>query len=103
MAGSALPSIAPLRNAKGCALTRGGTTQSAFSFSCPLHDLDFFRRQAVETIHQPVYLPLQRAHVGFGVVPFRRKAAVNEPYEWLLLASANAFNRNFGKGPLIKL
>src|SRR2546422_3911310 len=41
-------------------------------------DFDFLRRQAVERIHQLVYLALQRARVRLGLALLRRKDAVNQ-------------------------
>ena len=38
-------------------------------FGCGFHNVLFFLGQAVERIHQLVYLPLQRARVRLGIVP----------------------------------
>src|SRR5262245_22112583 len=43
----------------------------------PFHDLDFFRRQAIERINLLVYLSLQRGCVRLGVPLLRREDTVN--------------------------
>jgi hypothetical protein len=55
----------------------------------------FFLGQAVERIHQLVYLPLQRARVRLGIALLRREDAVNQFDERFLLIGSNALYRNF--------
>ncbi len=50
---------------------------NADSFGGGLHEGFFFLGQAVERIHQLVYLPLQRARVRLGIALLRREDAVN--------------------------
>jgi len=59
----------------------------ADSFGCGFHNVLFFLGQAVERIHQLVYLPLQRARVRLGIALLRREDAVNQFDERFLLIS----------------